>query len=198
MKTTNLSVDENLQLNLENKGKLLARITARTYGSRIENLIVGFIPYPSNEPIFFPEMTNFHIGPDRIALNFIKSPQKEITQRTVKIATEIRKIESILKVEKDILLNWQYEEIRKYLDNRTLNNAQKLKMRKELSEQFYFENDSLMYKPSEQDYGFYSHGNLYAVTSNFLCLCRFISPITGRVEFSLELPQYLIETLPDA
>lgn len=185
------------ELNQKKSIETGCRITTESELISLE--LVGFIPM---NQIDFYDITKFIVGINYIRLEFDAWGNKK-EHRFFPIAKKIDKLKvnkliiddnfiSILNL--DSASKTSLKLYQQYFG--TVNgNIEKSKNNLLKTKEFIFEDENLYYILKENEMSFSRGNKILGISDYFLCLCSYINPITGKLEYVIKQPDELIITL---
>ena len=161
--------------------------------------LVGFVPINQTD---FYDITKFIVGINYIRLEFDPWGNKK-EHRSFPIAKKIEQ----QKTDKLIIDNTFV--LIPNLDNNTQTslklyqkyfgtisgNIEKNKSNLLKTKEFILEDENLYYILKENEMSFSRGNKIFGISDYFLCLCSYINPITGKLEYVIKQPDELIITL---
>lgn len=174
---------------LERKRELNCGIRVRTAGNIVSFEIVGFIPCSDVNKwgLYFYDIDNYALGANYIRFKNNSSQKRYQPFEYLPITKSVRKEEkcemtNILRhLDKgDTDFNKEFTRICSGLESKLLNEAE-----------FQKHDEKYYYPLSEGEYTFSRHNKVLAVASTFMCLCIYISPQSGKLEYRILMPDEL-------
>ncbi|MBR5823191.1 MAG: hypothetical protein IKY67_03515 [Paludibacteraceae bacterium] len=155
--------------------------------------VVGFIPISQDD---FYDITKFIIGANNIRFDleafgskkefcFLPIAQKieKKSNNKLNIDNNFIYIANIKKTERNNLSNY-----RTYRSEKTKSNLL-------VSKNFISEKENVYYLLKEDEMSFFRYDKIVGVSNYFLCLCSYINPTTGKLDYTIKNPDELIVVL---
>lgn len=176
---------------LNAKGEIRNGIIAKTIGNLIQFEIIGYFPIQSDT--YFSELIG--IGVSQVCVKDSSSLKVPFLHYPIADKLSIDIINTFeIKNEHPIFLdnkNFRNVIIKKWEDYTEKGHALRSKYPD------YFEQETpFRYKIQESDIIFKRNNNIIGIATDFLCICSYISPITGKAEYTVKFPSELIPTIP--
>lgn len=175
---------------LNAKGEIRNGIIAKTIGNLIQFEIIGYFPIQSDT--YFSELVG--IGVSQVCIKDTSSMDVPFSHYPIADKLSIDIINTFeIKNEHPI-----------FLDNKNFRNViikkwEDYKLKAHLLHSKYpifFDKEPLRYKVQDSDIIFKRNNNIIGIATDFLCICSYLSPITGKAEYTVKFPSELIPTIP--
>lgn len=181
----------NIQEFLDNKKILPSGLIVRTTGNIVKFEIIGYIPVVEDE-FFSIDKTAIGYSSVRIENDEIRINNYSKTQRY----TYLPKAETII-LSDNKQIEIDYKKLF-YIGNniikKSIRNNHELLL-KEHRDLFSLNGQTLLYNTQPFEKIFKWGDRVVSVSDNFACICAYISPISGKLEYTIQHPDNLIITL---
>lgn len=186
-----MTISKTLLDYLKSNGEIHNGIMAKTIGDLIQFEIIGYFPIQSDT--YFSELVG--IGVSQVCIKDTSSMEVPFSHYPIADKLSIDIINTFeIKNEHPIFLdnkNFRNIIINKWEDY--TRNATRLCSKYP----DYFEQEPpFRYRIQESDIIFKRNNNIIGIATDFLCICSYISPITGKAEYTVKFPSELIPTIP--
>ena len=189
MKFIMANTSKNLLDLLNNNGELRTGLIVKTIGDLARFEIIGFLPIRSD--MYILELVGFGITNACIKIAPFSNDRSIFSHPPIAFRLLINNIKTCeIQHDKPIMLcneridysikDYFYK--KEYLCNKR-------------SELFEKNDTKFWYKVQNSDIIFERNDNIVGISSNFLCLCSYVSPKTGKVEYAIKYPDELIPTI---
>ena len=176
---------------LNAKGEIRNGIIAKTIGNLIQFEIIGYFPIQSDT--YFSELVG--IGVSQVCIKDTSSMEVPFSHYPIADKLSIDIINTFeIKNEHPI-----------FLDNKNFRNiiikewedyTKKGPVLRSKYPDYFEQEPPFRYKIQESDIIFKRNNNIIGIATDFLCICSYLSPITGKAEYTVKFPSELIPTIP--
>lgn len=183
------TISKNLLDLLNDNGELHNGLIAKTIGDFARFEVIGFIPIRSD--IYILELVGFGITNACIKIAPFSNDRSNFSHPPIAFKLSKNNIKTyVIQHDKPIMLCNEsidysirdYFHKKEYLCNKR-------------SELFEKDDTKFWYKVQNSDIIFERNDNIVGISSNFLCLCSYVSPKTGKIEYAIKFPEELIPTI---
>lgn len=187
-----MTISKTLLDYLKSNGEIHNGIVAKTVGDLIQFEIIGYFPIQSDT--YFSELVG--IGVSQVCIKDTSSMEVPFSHYPIADKLSINNIKTYeIKEEHPIFLNskpFTGRVIINEWEDYTRNGPH---LRSKYPD--YFEQEPpFRYRIQESDIIFKRNNNIIGIATDFLCICSYISPITGKAEYTVKFPSELIPTIP--